>query len=95
MIDCRGVGGERPPDATVPGADECHRLVDKVVDVTVRMREQVSDVQVVQRHFRSSTDQVVQITLEVRHIKFIDRAVDIPVVYQRQVLTGAIRGTGC
>ena len=79
----------------VPGTDYCHQLVDKVVDVIVSMQQLVAPVQIVQRHSGSSTDQVVQRTLKMRHIQFIDRAVDIPVVYQGQVLTGAFRGTGC
>ena len=87
---------------SLPGADECHQLVDEAVDVTVSIQQQVSTVQVVQS---SSTDEVVQRTGKMRQIQFIKscghsscvtetgthRAVEAPVVKRRQVLIGAVR----
>ena len=58
---------------TVPGVDECHQPVGKVADISVSMQQQVSAVQVVHHHPRSPTDQVVQRTVKMRQIQFIDR----------------------
>ena len=48
-------------------ADDCHQPVDKVADVIVSTQQQVSAVQVVQRHSPSSTDQIEQRTVKMRH----------------------------